>query len=73
MDEMEQLETIWAAGDPIGKREDEEHHIFLYQVDSFYVEVFKHKEFGVDRKYRPFSSVEQLKSYLDKMDIDGII
>lgn len=73
LDEMEQQMTIWDAGDPIGKREDEEHNIFLYQIDSFYVEVFKHKEYGVVRKYRPFTSTEQLKPYLDQLNIDEVL
>lgn len=44
MDEMEQAEAIWDAV-LLGDREDEEHKILLYQIDSFYVEVFYHKEY----------------------------
>lgn len=39
MDEMEQQEAIW-EGVHIADREDEEHRILLYQIDSFYVEYF---------------------------------
>jgi len=71
MDEMEQQEAIW-EGTHIGERKDEEHNILLYQIDSFYVEVFYHRELNVIRRYRPFKSVNQLKPYLGQIDISKI-
>jgi len=68
LDEMEQQEAIW-EGVHIADREDEEHRVLLYQIDSFYVEVFYHKEYNVIRSYRPFSSTEQLAPYLHQMQI----
>jgi hypothetical protein len=68
MDEMEQAEAIWDDVF-IADREDEEHKILLYQIDAFYVEVYYHKEYNVIRKFRPFSSTEQLAPYLDNIVI----
>ena len=71
MDEMEQQEAIW-EGIHIADRSDEEHNILLYQIDSFYVEVFYHREYNVIRRYRPFIETEQLKPYLGQIDISAI-
>lgn len=70
LDEMEQAEAVW-EGVFISDREDEEHKILLYQVDSFYVEVFYHKEYNVIRKFRSFSSTEQLHPYLENINLKG--
>lgn len=56
LEEMEQQEAIW-EGIFVADTEDNEHKILLYQIDSFYVEVFYHKECNVIRKYKPLSSV----------------
>lgn len=69
LDEMEQQEAIW-EGVLIADREDEEHKIFLYQIDSFYVEVFRPKEYNVVRKFVPFSSTDKLEPYLEKIKIE---
>jgi hypothetical protein len=58
LDEMEQAEVIW-DGVHIAERWDEQHNILLYQIDSFYVEVFHHKELNVIRRFRSFSSISQ--------------
>jgi hypothetical protein len=68
LDEAEQAEAIWDATQ-IGDRSDEEHNILLYQINSFYVEVFYHKEYNVIRKFRPFTSTDQLQPYLDKIKL----
>lgn len=68
LDEMEQQEAIW-EGVLIADREDGEHKILLYQIDSFYVEVFYHQEYNVIRRYRSFSSTEQLAPYLEKIKL----
>jgi hypothetical protein len=64
LDEMEQAETLWDKGVHIAEREDDIHKFILYQIDSFYVEVWHHKEYNVIRKLRTFSSASQLDPYL---------
>ena len=68
LDEMEQIEAIW-DGVFVADREDNEHEILLYQIDAFYVEVFYHKAYNVIRKFRSFSSTDQLDTYLNKIDL----
>jgi len=70
LDEMEQAEAVW-DGVFVADREDEEHKILLYQIDSFYVEVFYHKQHNVLKKFSAFSSINQLDIYLDKIDLTG--
>ncbi len=70
-DEMEQAEAIW-DGVHIGTREDDEHKILLYQInstESFYVEVFYHKEYNVIRRFRPFKTTELLELYAHEVDV----
>ena len=67
MDEMEQMEGIW-DGVFVDDREDNEHEILLYQADGFYIEVYYCKERNAIRKFRAFSSIDQLDPYLDKID-----
>ncbi len=71
LDEMEQAEAIW-EGVHIAEREDEEHRILLYQIDSFYVEVFYHKEYNIIRRFRSFSSVNLLEPYLSRINQKGL-
>ena len=72
LDEQEQAEAVWDAVF-IADRQDEEHRILLYQIDSFYVEVYYHKEYNVIRRLRPFASTEQLHPYLYKIDLSALI
>ena len=68
LDEMEQAEAIWDSVF-IADWEDREHKILLYQRDTFYIEVYYHNEYNVIRRFRSFSSIEQLNPYLDEMDL----
>lgn len=70
LDEMEQAEAVWDGGF-IADREDSEHKILLYQIDAFYVEVYYHKEYNVIRRFRSFSSTNELDPYLDKINLNG--
>jgi hypothetical protein len=72
LDEMEQAETLWDKGVHIGERFDEEHNILLYQIDGFYLEAYYHREYNVLRRFRTFSSTEQLQPYIGKIDIDKL-
>lgn len=71
MDEMEQAEAVW-DGTHIGERFDEEYNILLYQIDNFYVEAYYHREYNVLRRFRSFSSIDQLSTYLAQIDISGL-
>jgi hypothetical protein len=68
LNEMEQAEVVWASTN-IGERRDKEHTILLYQVDSFYVEVFYHRKNNVISRTRSFSNPDQLEPYMVHINI----
>lgn len=69
-DEMEQAEALWEKGVHIAEREDEVHKFILYQLDSFYVETWYHKEYNVIRKFRTFEDTEELTPYTEQIKIE---
>jgi hypothetical protein len=72
--ELEQLEAVWEHGVFVAEREDEVRRYKVFQIDSFYVEVERHKEYNVRRGFYSFTSTnaEKMKPYLDKIDISTI-
>lgn len=62
LDEMGQAETI-RQGKHIADRQDMEHNILLYKIDSLYVEVYYRKENNVITKLKTVSSSELLDIY----------
>ena len=72
LDELEQHETVWEYGVMVADSEDAEHKIILYQVFSFYVELFYHQEYNVLRRLRSFSSIECLDTYIKDFKLPKI-
>ena len=68
LDELEQLQAVWGAV-LLGERKDEEQDIRLYQIDSFYVEEYIHREKDSRVRFRSFSSTELLDAYISKFDL----
>ncbi len=70
--ELQQAEATW-EGVHIDSRDDGIHTVLLYQInssESFYVEVYYHKENNIISKLRPFKSMELLHVlYAYKIDI----
>jgi len=64
LDELEQHETVWDHAVMIGDRIDGEHKVVLYQLFSFYVELYYHQEYNVLRRLRSFSDTECLDAYI---------
>ena len=55
----------------LADREDGAFTILLYQIDSFYVEVFYDKEKNELKRFRSFLTLRLLDPYLDQIDIKG--
>ena len=72
LDEAEQHEALWDHGVMIGDRIELEHRIILYQLFSFYVELYYHIEYNVLRRLRSFSSTEPLDAYISKFDLRSL-
>lgn len=71
MDEAAQMEAVW-GGAFVAIRTDSENEILLYQVDSFYVEVYYNGEYNRIKKFRSFSSTDELIPYLEQIDLNEI-
>jgi hypothetical protein len=70
MSEEEQASLICNAV-PVDGRTEGDFDIILYQFGSLYIEAF-HQPAQVDVRYRPFTSTEQLKPYLEKIRLWGL-
>jgi hypothetical protein len=72
LNETQQAEILWENGVHIGERADQEHTIVLYQIEGFYVEVFYHRGLNAIKRFRSFSSTDQLMPYTNKINIAGL-
>lgn len=71
--QSEKINLLYEKGVFVGKRIDGKQSVALYQLDSFYIEIYY-------KKYRTFishlhysSSTKILNAYLHQINIDGII
>ena len=72
LSEMEQIETIWNVP-AVAERIENGYKIFLFQIGSFYVELYHHLERDSTERLRTFSNADQLSPYLQKINIDRLI
>ena len=72
LDETEQHEAVWNDGVMVGHKNDGEHRIVLYQLFSFYVELFYNIEYNVLSKLIAFSDTEMLDIYLQQFSLDEL-
>ena len=70
--ENEKTAIVWNEGHFVGDRIENNFSIMLYQVRSFYVEVFYSGKENKISRLRSFSSTEQLEPYLRKIDISEL-
>ena len=72
LDEADQAEALTNKACIIGRDEDQ-FKVLLYQVDSFYVEVYYHKGHREIKRLLPFEDTDLLAPYLHKIDISQLI
>ena len=72
LDEAEQHEAIWDHGVMIGDKIEGEHKIILYQIFSFYVELYYHIEYNVLRRLKSFSNTECLDAYIKDFNLNSL-
>lgn len=73
MDEVRQIELIWSTGVLVGSRQEGSFKILLYQIASFYVEVYYQYFQGKMIKIKSFSDTNQLDPYLNSINIDALL
>lgn len=72
LNEQAQLDTARFLGAEVGTRREGPCTVRLYQVSSFYVEVFHHNHFNVVVRVRSFSGTAALAPYLRRIDISEL-
>ena len=72
LDEIDQLNLVFTYGADIAQRNTEEHQITLFQLFSFYVEIFSSGDkmlCGVNG----FDNFEGLNIYIESIDITSLL
>jgi hypothetical protein len=69
----EKVDVLYEQGVYIGKRKQGEATVLLYQLDSFYVEVFYKKYRCYVTKLHCFSSTSLLDPYLHQIDVESLV
>ena len=71
--EQLQIETLYRNGVYIGKQKRKLSIILLYQLESFYVEVFYRKYRSHVKHLHCFESTELLDPYLEQIDVENLV
>jgi hypothetical protein len=72
LDELKQYETVWKYGVTVGDRVDGQQKIFLWQLFSFYVELYYDDEYNVLLKLKSFNNTEKLDIYLTRYNLNEL-
>ena len=72
LDEAEKHEAIWEYGVMVGERIEEDDTVILYQIFSFNVELYHHRELNVLRRLRSFSSTKCLDVYIEDFSLNSL-
>ena len=73
LSEEEKKTTVFQIGIPLAKRENESWKVFLFQLESFYVETFCNKENKAIEEYRVFGDTQLLHPYLQAIPINDLL
>lgn len=69
----DQASATWKYGAFIAVADKGPLKVLLYQIDSFYVEVYYNCELGKIEEFRSFDSTDQLEPYLSAIDLSELI
>lgn len=70
LNEDEKGFVLFKDGVFVGDRMDYHFSVLLYQLYSFYVEVYYQQDLNEIQRLRTFSSTEQLEPYLERIQIE---
>lgn len=73
LNETGQAETLLERGTFVANRLYKNFSIFLYQLDSFYVEVYHNLRFDIMQGMRCFEDDDALQPYLESIDISCLV
>lgn len=66
----DQALIVWEHGVYISSREDLEYKYLHYRINTFYVQVWYHREHNIILRFKAFISVEQLKMALSNVSLN---
>ena len=72
LSEDEKAAVLWSKGDIVGDSIENNFSILLYQIRSFYVELYYSGKENKISRLRSFSSTNQLEPYLGKINISEL-
>lgn len=70
---QERSDVLHASGVLLSDRSCPPYHLSLFQLYSFYVEVYFHQGHQHIDSLRPFNSMQLLDPYLEQIDVSGLI
>lgn len=73
LNEEHKKKTVLHEGVLIAKRNMENSLVFLFQMDSYYVESYCNKESKSIDEFRVFNNITPLHPYLDLISIEGLL
>ena len=73
LSEKQQLDTLEETGVFIAQRQKPFYNIKLYQLESFYVELYFHTHFNVIVNVNCFSNTDCLDAYLQDIHLEDLI
>lgn len=68
-----QIDELYQSAVYLGKRKQASSIILLYQLESFYVEVYYRKYRSHVRHLHCFESTELLDPYLEQIDVENLV
>jgi hypothetical protein len=72
LEETEKAVTLINNGVLVGKRVMQSYLVFLYQLDSFYVEILYNNQTNFVYRFRAFENTDLLEPYLSRIDISWV-
>jgi hypothetical protein len=72
-DDDEKLAAVLYNGEYVAMRDVDDVKITLYQLPTFYVEIYCGEKNEKGIRFRSFSSLESLKPYLEQIDISKLV
>jgi len=71
--ELQYADNLVKDGILIGERIDNFHQVKLYQLDTLYMEVYRHMHFNVIVKVITFTDTEFLEPYIEQISLQNLL
>lgn len=72
LNEMQQLSLTEQKGVALAERKTAYCSVYLFQIGSFYVELYQHSHFNVVTRINSFTNTTLLEPYFESISIDDL-